>query len=102
MNPPSPSTKRTLKRVAPLSAGKVLALVYGALGLLFIPFFLLMSVMTANLPTAQRGIFAVVGTGFAILFPLFYAAMGFIGGVICAAIYNLVAGMVGGIEVEVE
>ena len=102
MNPPSLATKRTLKSVAPLSAGKVLALVYFAFGLLFIPFFLLMVAMSANLPAAQRGIFAVVGTGFAIFIPLCYAAMGFLGGVIGAAIYNLVAKMIGGIEVEVE
>ena len=102
MNPPPLPTTRTLKRVAPLSAGKVLALVYGAMGLIFIPFFLLMSALTANLPPQQRGIFALIGTGMAIAMPVFYAVMGFLFGVIGAAIYNLVAKMVGGIEVEVE
>jgi len=28
--------------------------------------------------------------------------MGFVVGIICAAIYNLVAGWIGGIEIEVE
>jgi hypothetical protein len=101
MNPPPLTTKRTLKRVAPLSAGKVLALLYGAMGLIAVPFFLLMAAMTANLPPAQRGIFAMVGTGVAICMPFFYAALGFIFGVLSAAIYNLAAKWVGGIEVEV-
>ena len=102
MNPPPLLTKRTLKRVAPLSAGKVLALLYGVMGLIFIPFFLLMTAMTSQLPPAQRGIFALVGTGFAVAMPLFYAAIGFVGGVVSAAIYNVAAKWVGGIEVEVE
>ena len=37
-----------------------------------------------------------------VLFPIFYGAMGFIFGVITAAIYNLVAQWIGGLEVEVE
>ena len=102
MNPPSLATIRTLKSVAPLSAGKVLALVYGAMGIMFVPLFLLMSALTANLPAQQRGIFALIGTGMAIAMPVFYAVMGFLFGVIGAAIYNLVAKMVGGVEVEVE
>lgn len=102
MNPPPLTSKRTLKRVAPLSAGKVLALLYGAMGLIFIPFFLIMSALTSQLPTAQRGIFAAMGVGFALFLPVLYAVIGFIGGVLSAAIYNLAAKFVGGIEVEVE
>jgi hypothetical protein len=102
MNPPPPSTTRRIKRIAPLQAGKILAIVYGAMGLIGIPFFLLAIAMTSNLPPAQRGIFAVVGTGFAIALPLLYAVMGFLLGVIGAAIYNLVVKWVGGLEVEVE
>jgi hypothetical protein len=37
-----------------------------------------------------------------IFMPIFYAVFGFIFGIISAAIYNLVARWVGGIEVEVE
>ena len=102
MNPPSLSTKRTLKRVAPLSAGKVLALLYGAMGLIFLPIFLIIALVSSNAPNAQRGLPAIMGLGFALAAPIIYAVMGFIGGVVSAAIYNLVAKMVGGIEVEVE
>ena len=34
--------------------------------------------------------------------PLLYGGMGFISGLISAALYNLVAGFVGGLEVELQ
>ncbi len=40
--------------------------------------------------------------GFGVLMPVIYGVMGFVFGVIGAAIYNLIAGWIGGIEVEVE
>jgi hypothetical protein len=38
---------------------------------------------------------------FLLLFPVIYGAVGFIGGVIAAALYNLVAKWTGGLEFEV-
>lgn len=102
MNPPLPSTTRRLKRIAPLQLGKMAACLYGAMGLIAVPFILMMSAISATMPAAQRGIFAMMGVGFAIAAPVLYAAMGFVIGVIGAAIYNLVAKWIGGIEVEVE
>ena len=102
MNPSLPSTTRRLKRIGPLQLGKMAACLYGAMGLLFAPVFLIMSAVSANLPAGQRGTFAMMGVGFALAAPFLYAAMGFIIGVIGAAIYNLVARWIGGIEVEVE
>jgi hypothetical protein len=40
--------------------------------------------------------------GFSFFLPFLYAFFGFISGVIGAWIYNLVAGWIGGIEVEIE
>ena len=102
MIPPLSPTVRRLKRIAPLQLGKMLACLYGIMGLIAAPFFLLMSMATANLPAQQRGIFAIMGVGFALALPLLYAAMGFITGLIGAALYNLLAKWIGGIEVEVE
>ena len=102
MNPPSLSTTRRLKRIAPLQLGKMLALLYGILGLIFIPFFLIMSAAASQMPAEQRAGMLAFGAGFAILVPFIYAAMGFIGGIIGAVLYNLVAKWIGGIEVEVE
>jgi hypothetical protein len=36
------------------------------------------------------------------MMPFFYAAMGFVAGVVSAWVYNLIAGWIGGIEVDVE
>jgi hypothetical protein len=102
MNPPALITKRRLKSIAPLQLGKILSILYGALGLLIVPVFLVMALVTPQMPESQRAGFAAFGIGFALLAPVLYGAMGFITGVLGAAIYNLVAKWVGGIEVEVE
>jgi hypothetical protein len=102
MNPPTLTTKRIIKRIAPLQLGKMLAILYGIMGVLFIPFFLLMTLFAAHLPAQQRVGMMALGAGFAVFFPIIYAVMGFVFGALGALIYNLVAKWVGGIEVEVE
>lgn len=42
------------------------------------------------------------GLGMMIVAPFFYAAMGFVTGVVGAWLYNLVAGWIGGFELEFE
>jgi len=101
-NPPPLSTKRRIKRIAPLQLGKMLAVLYGILGLIFIPFFLFMTALTSQIPAEQRTGIVAMGAGFAICAPILYAIMGFIIGIIGAFIYNLVAKFIGGVEVEVE
>ena len=83
--------KKRLTHVDPYSAALLLATMYGLLGLVAAVFFVL-----AALAGNQVG----VATGLAIAFPLLYAAGGFIGGYIGAALYNLVAQWTGGIEFE--
>jgi hypothetical protein len=95
-------TTRTIKRIAPLRAGIILAIMYAVLGLVLIPFFLLAMAISSQMPQAQRAGVMAFGAGFAVLIPIFYAVMGFIGGVLGAFVYNLAARWVGGFEVEVE
>ncbi|MFO1446680.1 MAG: hypothetical protein U1F61_00775 [Opitutaceae bacterium] len=102
MEPPPLLNKRRIRRFAPLQLGKMLCILYGIMGLLFVPFFLLMSAMTSHLPAEQRVGMLAFGVGFAVAAPILYAAMGFVFGVLGACIYNLVAKWIGGIEVEVE
>jgi hypothetical protein len=45
---------------------------------------------------------AGLGIGFAVLLPVLYGLAGFIFTAIGCLLYNLVAGMVGGIEVEID
>ncbi len=100
--PPPLSTTRRVKRIAPLQLGKMLALLYGIMGLIFCPIFLIMSLVASHSPSPQRVGMMAFGTGFALMLPFLYAAMGFIGGVVSAFIYNIIAKWIGGIEVEVE
>lgn len=103
MEAPRPSghpytVKKQLTHISPLRAGIVIGILYGLLGLIFVPFFLLMAVISSRSgPAATLG-----GVFFAILFPVMYAVGGFIGGIIAAAIYNLVAKWTGGLEFEVR
>src|SRR3712207_3825703 len=97
--PPSFVTKRRIKRISPLQLGKMLALLYGIMGLLFVPFFLLMSAVA---PAGQRVGVMAFGVGFALFMPIMYAVMGFISGAIGALVYNVIAKWIGRIEVEVE
>ena len=88
-------TKR-IQHIAPLQLGIVLATLYGALSLIFVPFILLFSLLGVK-SQGGAGFFAG-GIVFIILIPFLYAAAGFIGGVIAGAIYNLLAQWSGGIE----
>jgi hypothetical protein len=76
---------------------KFLAVLYGLFGLIFVPFFLLVGMFS---PEGSGGF--GFGMVFALAMPVIYAVMGVIGGVIGALLYNLVAGWVGGLEMELE
>ena len=45
---------------------------------------------------------AGMGIAAVIVMPIIYGVLGFIGGIISAAMYNLIAGFVGGIEMEFD
>jgi hypothetical protein len=94
--------RMVLRRVVPISAGKVIGAISAILGLLagfFLSFFTL-----AGVAVQQQGGPQVpalfLGVGAIIFLPLFYGVMGFFMGMLYAAIYNVVAGYVGGLEVE--
>jgi hypothetical protein len=86
--------KKRLTHVDPLKLGITLAVLYGVISLIIVPFFLLGAIF------GGKG--AVMGVGFAIIFPIIYAAVGFIGGIIMAFVYNLVAKWTGGVEFTTE
>jgi len=98
-------TKR-LKKIAPLQLGKMLAVIYGLLSLIFVPFFMLFAAIASMAPKIEGGppIPAMLGMGFGLMLlaPLLYSFMGFVSGLIGALIYNIVAKWIGGIEIEVE
>jgi hypothetical protein len=101
--------KRTLKRINPFQLAKILAALYGLLSLLIVPFFVLAAVAGTMAPHASDGaapsspaLAIGFALGMAIVMPVLYAAMGFIGGLLVGWIYNLLAKWIGGLEFEVE
>jgi hypothetical protein len=101
--------KRRIKRTSPLQAGKMLGALYACMGLILLPFFALAAVAGAFALSAEQSagapgpaLFAGMMVGFGIFMPIIYGVMGFIGGIIAAALYNVFARWIGGIEVEVE
>ncbi len=91
----------TLKRIDPVSAGKVNAVLGFAYGLFagFLYGAMGAAMMARGGPNGQMGVmFVVAGAGAAVVSPI----LGFIGGIIGALVYNLGAGFVGGLIMEVE
>jgi hypothetical protein len=93
-----------LKRIGPGSAFKVGATVYAFMGLLVGALFALISMLGgALMPASEAGAFRMFfGAGAIVLFPICYGIIGGIGGALGAVIYNLVAGWVGGLEVDIS
>jgi hypothetical protein len=95
-----------LTRISPVSAAKVAFLLYGGLGLFIGAIVALASLVGASFGFGQHDgsalLGAVFGVGAVILLPLLYGGFGAIGAMIMAALYNLVAGIVGGLEVTLE
>lgn len=91
--------RKQLTYIAPLRAGIILATLYGILSLIFVPFLLIAAVLGSKSGGATPFVF---GVGFAIMMPVLYAVCGFIGGVIAAALYNLIVRWTGGFVFEVR
>jgi hypothetical protein len=86
-----------VQRLSRFSIGqtaKVLGLLYGLMGLIFLPFFLLATMVAPS----DNGF----GVGFALALPILYGVLGFIFTAIGCALYNWVARKVGGIELSLD
>lgn len=80
-----------------------IAFVVGAIYGVFILIFAIIAMTAASsvrLESDAAFIAGPAGIVLALVVPFFYALAGFIGGLIGSAIYNLVAGKIGGIKVE--
>ena len=96
-----------IRRIAPLSAAKIAGLVYALIGL---PFALLVwGVSATGLSNAglrdspfapQFGLAA--GAATVVALPLLYGAVGFFMTLIGAWLYNTIAGLVGGLSIDLE
>jgi hypothetical protein len=89
-----------IKSVGVLSVAKIMGMIYGCMGLIFAPMFLLIGLMGSALGQRNSPLAGIFGVGFAVLMPVFYGVIGFIAGLIGALLYNLFARWVGGFELE--
>jgi len=90
-----------IKRVGVLRLAIFQSALMAAFGL-FAALLVLMFSTMLGAHTQQAGVFGAMGIAAVIIFPIMYGVLGFIAGAIGGALYNLVAGVVGGIEIEVE
>ena len=91
-----------VRRVGALSYAKLNGMLCAFIGLLIGAVFSLLSLIGASMGSKGSGAMGMLmGVGAIILFPIFYGIIGFIAGLIGAFLYNLVAGWVGGIELDV-
>jgi hypothetical protein len=82
--------KKKITRLSVMQTGKFLGILYTLLAVIMVPFFLITSLGN---PKAMVTMLPML---------LLYPIMGFLGGMLMAAFYNLTAKWIGGIEVTVE
>lgn len=91
-----------LKSVGVMSVAKIMGLVYGCMGLLFVPVFLIIGLAGSMVGRNNAPFAGVIGIVMALMMPILYGTMGFVTGAIAAFLYNILAQRVGGFELEME
>jgi hypothetical protein len=96
-----------VKRIGPGSAFKVGLVLYGFIGLIIGAFITLFSLVGAGfLHSRDAGAPAFVGMIFGalaiVIFPIFYGVFGGCVAAISAALYNVAARVIGGLEVDIS
>jgi hypothetical protein len=93
-----------IRRVGPLSCAKIFGILQALVGLLMGGMFFLVSLAGAFAQSDSpfgpfRALFGVAAIFF---FPVLYGCMGFLAGLIGASLYNVLAGSIGGIQVDLS
>lgn len=93
-----------ITRVGPLSCAKIVGTLYGILGLALGVIVSLVSMVSGLVSKSSEGagLGVLMGAGAIVAFPLLYGGMGFLTTLLGAWLYNVLAGMVGGIEIDVS
>jgi hypothetical protein len=92
-----------IKRVGPLSCAKIAGALYALMGLVFgvVVSLVILSGLAAD--TSDGAAFgAAFGIGAVFLLPIAYGALGFVTTLIGAWLYNVLAAMLGGIQMDVQ
>lgn len=91
---------KEIKRVDPLSTGKMLGALYFILGLVLILPVGLVSIVPLMLSEGGNNSFGTMGMFFMLGAPVIYGVFAFVSGVISAWLYNVIATYIGGIQIE--
>ena len=93
-----------IKRFEPLFVGRIAGVLYAAIGLVVGVIVSLATMIGAFAGHGEFGALTggLVGIGAVIVLPIFYGVLGLIVAVIAAWLYNLAAGYVGGVEIDVQ
>jgi len=91
-------TKLVLVKIAPFATGRILAVLYLVIGIIVAPIMMIAALVSPDASPGGRagGLFV------ALALPFLYAVIGFIGGVITAALYNGFARLLGGIPLTFD
>ena len=88
-----------IRNVAVVQYALISGILYAIVGLIVAVFYLIFGNTVANAMPVARGGFGVFSI---VIFPIMYFVGGFIFGLIFSALYNLVAGWTGGVEITLE
>jgi hypothetical protein len=98
-----------IKRVWVWPAARMAGTLYATIGLivgLLVAVASLVGAAFAPMAHDQTGLppwfGALFGVGAIVILPIFYGIIGLVGGAISAGLYNLFAGLVGGIQIDLE
>jgi hypothetical protein len=94
-----------INRVNPLSVAKLAGMLYTILGLIFgaiISLVALAGGMAGNSDEPGAAMGAIFGVGAVILLPILYGGLGFVMTLLMAALYNMTARIVGGVQIDVS
>jgi hypothetical protein len=102
--------KVQIKRMGVLSCAKIYSITLAAMGLIIGVIYGLIFMVVGGAMMAGGGRDAgpagvsslVIGLVMMIAIPIFYGIIGFVAGIIGALVYNVAAGVVGGLEIEIE
>jgi hypothetical protein len=97
---------KTLKKIGVLSAGKMGAGVFGAMGVIIGVIYAAIGFVAGGVAMAggeEGGMLGfALGAGAIILMPLIYIVLGFLYGLFVSFVFNLVAGHLGGVELWLD
>jgi len=95
--------QQSIRRIDPISAMKVAAVLYAVIGLVIGAVVSLVSMLGFMATSGNGRAFGLLfGAAAIIIAPIFYAVIGAIGAAIMALVYNVVAGLTGGLKIELE